>query len=311
MHLDKKLAQLWLCVLDFDGNIARTFDPSPNQMNVNHAYNLAIQYLFGAETFGHDPLALIGGLKNRAPSEIIGALFQLNRDLLLRCKKIFASQTEILKDFVPAGKGVPLIWDETQTYLNPQRLMAELLVRAKLLFLMKEINEYWPLPCTGFIDFIQALPRLEEKTKIKPVTAILSSGHDEFIHNVYKIWGIPQPELMITDDDLRTLNFPSEPERTVKPSPFLLDLVLVQWLAKQPECEPDNTNLTQFLAMAKKRTIYFGDDPIKDGLLAKNAGVIFGWFNPLGKTATDLGEHFVFSDWRQVPAIATDLLGLA
>jgi len=307
MDISELVDKIWFWVMDFDNTLARTFDPSPKQIDVHSGYNLAIKFLFGKATLGEDPLAQIGGLQNRAPSEVIDALFKLMPDLKGQSKDVFDRFKDILNAYVPAGKGTPLIWDETQPNWDPLRLISELLVRAKLLFLINEIGPAWPLPCNGFKEFLQDFPKLKERSKRILQLAILSSGHDEFIKKAFLIWGLPCPELMITDDDLRVLHFPNEPKKTVKPSSYLLDLVHLQWLMQQG-LKPETINLNQFLAMARKQTIYFGDDPIKDGQLAQNAGIPFGWFNPNGKSAQNLGEYdFIFGDWRQVPGI----LGLA
>ncbi|MCX6746435.1 MAG: hypothetical protein NTX00_05525 [Candidatus Parcubacteria bacterium] len=306
MDACKLLEDIWFWVCDFDMTLARTFDPSPNQIDVYQGYNLAIKYLFGSETFGLDPLQLIGGLQNRAPSEVIAALFEHKQELIEQAREIFNRQKDVLSDFVPIGKGVPLVWDDTQANWNPLRIISELLVRAKLIFLINEIGPAWPLPCNGLREFLQNFPTLKKKNQIKLQLAILSSGHEEFIKKVFTTWELPCPELIITDDDLRGLHFPDDPKKTVKPSPFLLDLVFRQWFKRQ-EYDLATIDLSHFLMAARQKTIYFGDDPQKDGQLAKNAGVRFGWYNPEQKHAANLGEHFCFTDWQQVPG----LLGLA
>ena len=59
-------------VFDFDETIAQTFAPSPSGTNVNTATKRAIGQIFG--TTGIEIFDSLGGLQNRAPIEIIGAL---------------------------------------------------------------------------------------------------------------------------------------------------------------------------------------------------------------------------------------------
>ena len=61
-----------LFVLDFDGNLANTFAPSPNGIGVHKAYETAVFKLFGQS--GLNKYLETGGLKNRAPGEVVEQL---------------------------------------------------------------------------------------------------------------------------------------------------------------------------------------------------------------------------------------------
>jgi FMN phosphatase YigB (HAD superfamily) len=156
--------------------------------------------------------------------------------------------------------------------------LVELLVKKKLEYLLKEINQKWPLPTAGFLEFWQTIMR---DAKIK--TAILSSGHEEFIKKSFKAQGIRIPNAMVTDDDIRHRE--GYPNEWVKPSSRVFDLLMEKFFKEE----------------LFKEVIYFGDDPLRDGGLAWNAGVHFGWFNPEGKPAPpDLKNFFQFKNWMEV-----------
>ena len=280
-------------LLDFDGCQADTFSPSPRKIDVSEAYSQSIKQIFGTKLIGEEPLAKIGGLQNRAPIEVIYALFSLGgtENLIQAAQNFLQQHSQELKRYVPANKGVPLEWDQ-----DPIKVIAEILVRQKLSILMKEIGPDWPKPCAGFLGFYRALKELKTPIGISTI----SSGHDEFIKKTFKTWGCEPPAAMLTDDDLRNL-YPNKPGPS-KPDAILLDLTLINWL-KLKGVTFEGQLLTDFLAVAKSQLVYFGDDQKKDGGLAKNAGVRFGWFNPQSQPAEGLGDYFSFANWQDVPKI--------
>jgi len=315
MSLAKLLQEVWFVFFDFDNCLAQTFKPSPNQVDVVTAYNLALLDIFGPSFFaakskgkGEDkvmPLDLIDGLQNRTPAEIMSALMKWsatagqNKHLTSLIKTALKANKELWDGQVPKGKGVPLQWPQ-ESEPDQVLLAAEMITRAKLNILLREIGPDWPLPSPGVIDFFSQLAQKQQKMNL--VTGIISSGHEIFIRNTFKTWGIECPDLIITDDDVRSFKY-----QVAKPDPSILDMLLVQWLSSQNkglqslQQERKKILLTALIKRARARTIYFGDDPIKDGLLAKKAGAKFGWFNPEGLIDEDLGDHFTFENWRQVP----------
>jgi FMN phosphatase YigB (HAD superfamily) len=102
-------------VFDFDNTLAMTSDPSPNNMNVDKAYKMAIDEIFGKE--GVEIYEKTGGLRNEAPGEVVQRITALG--------------------FFPEKKNYP-----------------ELLVEKKLAVLMSEIGEEWPLPYPGVKSFL-------------------------------------------------------------------------------------------------------------------------------------------------------------
>ncbi len=227
---------MYLLVCDFDGTIADTFSPSPNNIGVSEAYRLAVEELFGNEAL--EKYFSTGGLKNRSPGEVV-------------------------KNLQDQGFG--------------EGVTAEDLVHAKLGHLLQEIGPEWPKPCRGFVKFYK---EIEEMDGVE--VAILSSGHTNFIKKTFSVWGLDPPRIMLTDDDFRGYNPPLPLEKFSKPSPFLIDLLQEEW------------------GGCRRHMIMFGDDPDKDGKLAKNAGIPFGLFPRQNFFFAE--NSFQFDDWREISA---------
>lgn len=233
-------------VLDFDGTMADTFKPSPNEIGVSEAYCLAVEELFGEK--GGKALCAVGGLQNRAPIELI-----------------FALQTE--------GIGLSGRLEDA----------AENLVKAKMEVLLREITSTWPLPCAGYPEFNNSLFQICQ-SGVDVRLSILSSGHTKFIEKTLNIWNkqwkVFWPDVIVSDDDVRNLPLPIQ--QKIKPSPFLFELLREQ------------TRGENF--------IYFGDDPEKDGMLAVNSGVPFGWFvsnNNKKGLPSAVAPFLTFSNWTE------------
>ncbi|MEK9151315.1 MAG: HAD family hydrolase [Patescibacteria group bacterium] len=185
-------------VVDFDGTVADTFQPSPNNIGVNEAYAQAVAEVFGED--GTQAYEDIGGLQNRAPGELVRVLIEQCPTLT---KRLVEEAPE--KIFVVA---------------------TDALVQAKLHVLTREIGTTWPLPCIGFQKFCEALFALRRKG-VNIRFAILSSGHTPFIRTTFEVWGrqwpVFTPEVVVSDDELRPL--PIDPDRKVKPHPFLFEMI--------------------------------------------------------------------------------------
>lgn len=291
----------YLLVLDFDGNVANTFAQSPNGIGVNEAYQGAIETIFGKH--GLEVYRQLGGLKNRAPEELIGLILREcsnSENFLNSAKKCLANKCAKLEGLVPEGKGASMVWSRN----NSERIctIAEMLVRLKLNILLEEICSDWPLACKDFVSFISVVNKIKD-TGINVSLAILSSGHDKFIKKTFSTWGIDMPAVMVTDDDMRGRTYPKKTKDRVKPSPFLFDLVQSRWQGIEL------TNQTELAIEARGRMMYFGDDPNKDGLLAKNSGVPFGLYDPdnhhsgTEKTYScnpDIVLSIFFDSWKDV-----------
>lgn len=162
----------------------------------------------------------------------------------------------------------------------------ESLVQAKMRILTAEIGDKWPLPCQGFPEFCQVMA----SRQVEWTFSILSSGHTNFIQTTLETWRkkwpwIPKPHVIVSDDDVRHLLLPIELK--VKPSSWLFDFLR-----------------GKLEAMAKRELLYIGDDPVKDGLLAKNAGVTFGWFaNNCKECPPEVQPALTFSNWKELIAL--------
>lgn len=128
----------------------------------------------------------------------------------------------------------------------------------------------WPRPTLGFADFWQ-----EVKKDSAIFTAILSSGHLSFIEKAFEVHELSLPDLIVTDDELRAL-----PEPLHKPDPRLWEYLLNK------------------AGIPFEDVVYIGDDPKKDGQLARNAGVPFLHFAPKGTSPYCKEE--TFADWRDI-----------
>lgn len=290
----------YLMVFDFDRTIGDTFVPSPNNIDVNQAYEDAIVSIFGDR--GLEIYKEIGGLKNRAPIELVIALLEKADNnkggLIKRAKVFFEEHGKILKSYMPESKKIALEWDEE----NPIKTITEILVRVKLSRLLGEIGPDWPKPCSGFLDFFKTVEKINSEGMVNIQMAILSSGHDMFIKKTFECWGIKCPAMMVTDDDLREMDYPRNPKDRVKPSITLFNLIHSKWLIKQTTIS-GYLELTDLIFKTRCRIIYFGDDPNKDGLLARKAGVPFGLFAPDKKEeakASWFKNEFSFNNWEHV-----------
>ena len=292
----------YLAALDFDGTIADTFIKGPKGIGVNEATALALTDILGSGS--HELYTSSGGLKNRAPSELIFNMLNgpNKQDFLTHAKIFFESELPDLNTLVPEGKGVPLVWDDQ----HPEKIIGELFVRQKLSYLMDQIGtelpdgRKWPPLCKGFTEFWNALNKLK-KDGVGINTAIISSGHDLFIKKVFDLYGLTLPDILVTEDDIRGKHYPKEMGRRVKPGSFPLALAHLKWLRlNNPKAEYFTSDQPGILSAkeSRSRMIYFGDDPIKDGQLANRAQVLFGWFNPNNKEGNP-PFSMQFTDWEQ------------
>lgn len=121
-----------------------------------------------------------------------------------------------------------------------------------------------------------------------------------FIKKTFDSWGCKFPSIILTDDDLRGRNYPVNFKQRVKPSSYLFDVVQAEWIADNVLFSEYSRHI-EFILESRQRMIYFGDDLVKDGGLAKNSDVPFGLFNQ----KQDIFERpdsqsFVFHDWNRV-----------
>ncbi|MBI5644813.1 hypothetical protein HY970_01830 [Candidatus Kaiserbacteria bacterium] len=272
--MDTVIPRQCLAVFDYDGTTADTAAPSPNGVTVTAAYSYALMEMFGVQ----DLLEEIGGLQNRTPRELIEDIVAGDRHLRLRTcgRRYFETHRDRLWAMLPTSR------NRRPRHSGLIDTLTETLVRVKLSYLLDEIGHAWPKPFDGVLDTFEAMRR--DGT----AAAIVSSGHECFIRKSFEFWGVPCPNVLLTDDDCRAYDI--DP----KPNAGLIDLMLALSHRYRTSAAP----------ILQKRNIigHFGDCEIKDGGLAANAGVPFFWFNRANrKPRVSLPENtVVFSDWRTV-----------
>lgn len=256
----------YLIACDFDGTLFHTFSPSPNGINVQKAYQLALDTIFGkgAGEWFFD----LFGLQGRTPSEVIAQILNWDERKLNQAYRFYETEEGKSGHLIPECKDGQLAWD----YDRPETTITQMLVGQKLKYLLNEVGQsdgngkLWPQPCKGVLGFFRVIQQLK-KGGIPIDVAIISSGHEVFIRNVLDLWRIPYPDIIVTEDDIRPKKLPSEPERKFKPGQLPLALAHQQWL-KQQNLLRGNVNLIELGQESKQRIMYVGDDPRKDTLMA-------------------------------------------
>ncbi len=258
----------YLFLFDFDGTLADTFSPSPSNIGVYEAYEGAIKKVFG--TKGLLVYKSIGGLKNNAPSELVGRMLKEDSSLI--------------------------------THASSEKMITELLVKEKVKMILQEVGESWPKPFDGVVPMLKQIGGLNDKG-INVDIGIVTSGHTEFVEKVFKAWEVQSPNICITDDNLR-YKYPIYPEpegdRLIKPSNTLFAITRAKWLRKHG-IEPVNTDF-DFVFGMREHVVYFGDDIVKDGKFAENSKLMFALFDKDDKVKNNElpSNSFKFSNWNLV-----------
>lgn len=288
----------YLLSFDFDGTIAETFKKGHRGIGVNEATENAIRDILGEE--GVNQFNKLGGLSNRAPSELINLILKTNiKEFTQKAHNFFQDNANHLSSLVLTTKGTPLVWDEKKV----EQLVSELFVRKKLLYLLEQVGEktadgqLWPPLTQGFLEFWGTVQKLKEED-IPLDTTIISSGHDIFINKVFELYNLSKPDIIVSEDDIRSRKYPKEIERRVKPGELPLALAHFYWLKEQ-----GINHLNFDLETAKEvrnRMIYFGDDPSKDGKLSERAKIHFGLFDPNNLILMEQGNFSKFEDWQTI-----------
>ncbi len=289
----------YLIAFDFDKTIAETFKTAPGVMDVNQAFSIAIKDIFG--TNGLEIYNSQGGLRNRATSELMHDMLMADRQRLIHAGIDYLRLNKSdLQSVVPEGKGASLDW-ETQ---HPESVMGEILVRRKLQHLLPQISrtndgKIWPEPTKGFTNMWESLQGLKRQG-IGIDLAVVSSGHDLFIQKVFSLWKLSQADILVTEDDIRGMDLPKRMDLRVKPGTLPLSLAYKSWRRRNDLT--DGSSYVDAPFIHADRIIYFGDDPVKDGGLARSQGIIFGNFDhdKVGTSALRREGDFQFSDWQVV-----------
>jgi hypothetical protein len=261
-------------VCDYDGTLAQTHLESPNGLNVSKAYARSLDEIFGTSGL----LDAIGGLRNRAPGELIAEVLRHHPSCLQKAREYYNNNHAMFRGLMPEGKGIRL----HVAYLSHKdhEFCTELLVRAKLVHLNREqsASPLWPRPFDGAPEFLRSQGNRS--------WGLMSTGHDSFIFNSLDLWDAPRPRFSVTDDDVRQLNRPVA-EKT-KPSRLLFDLLHTR--VRDRGYQLDRAHI-----------LYIGDDPRKDGELAANSGVKFLCFNPEKQPLPR--SIACFSDWGELAGV--------
>ncbi len=217
-----------LLVFDFDGTIADTFSPSPNEMDVAKACALAVGEVFGkdlADIYHTD----LGGLQNRSPRELIETLFHAAHK---------------------NGISVPLF--------DSHRHATQQFVEAKLAHFV--ISTDWPKLFPGIKELFQKAALGDLPVDV----AIAASAHTEFVKETFRVHDVPLPPILITSDTVEEIDFPHRPK--YKPHPFQLALTHHTWLGERDYVQQSLGAFAT--RREKGRMGYVGDDLKKDGGLA-------------------------------------------
>lgn len=258
----------YLLVADFDGTLYDTSKPSPSGMTVERAYVRSLDDLFGEGTGEY--FFSIYGFHGEAPSQIIQRFLEINdRQVIDNAKEIHKEQNGNFPKIIPESQDGKVPWNAEE----PQATLTSMLVISKLGYLLQEIGTLdkdgnpWPLPFEGVVDFFRSLGSLR-KNNIPIDFAIVSSGHETFIKRVLEVWRIPQPDILVTEDNLRLRKFPQEAEIKFKPGVFPIALAHFQWLKSQGISASRETG-----SDTRKRIMHIGDNPTKDLVMADRAGI--------------------------------------
>jgi phosphoglycolate phosphatase-like HAD superfamily hydrolase len=281
-------------LFDYDGTMGDTGEPSPNGWNVEKACRAAIQEVLGEK--GAAVFDSQGGLKSRAPTEIIEDMIAQDPSLVSEGRNFFLQNQEMLLQdrSVQQGKGVPLEWRENDQM--PGRVIAEMFVRRKLAILLPEICAEWPKPCKGFLEFWSTLQQLKENG-IHFITGVVTSGHDEFINRTFKEWRMKDPDFMVSEDQIRGIH-PHHPHKVQeKPGPLPIFLALAKIAELRHQCTGEGVILTPFL---ETRMVFAGDSPSKDMVMAQRNGLPAVHFNrDAEKLTVDPDNRAIrFGDWQ-------------
>lgn len=271
---------------DFDGTMAKTFELSPSGIGVERAYEQAIGTIFGDE--GMSVYRECGGLRNRAPTEVVKGLLDVDCSLVGVGRRFWERNKYSSR----------IVWDRE----SPWHALGEILVQEKLDLLVAQVGsrfdgsgDRWPRPFQGLSRFFFSIRQANRRSGARIEVGIISSGHTEFIRSVFRMWGMPFPRIVVTDDDIRWRQYPPEISRRAKPGFFPLALAKGRWLAKHRESDEVFVSPRGL----EPNMVYVGDDANKDGGFARENGIAFCHFQPI-PSLDGVPASFSFSSWQEL-----------
>ena len=227
-----------LVAVDFDDTTNLTSERSPELLTVDQASVLALTTILDATTAAN--YSESGGHGGRTPAKIIA---DLHPDM-----------TE----------------DEVQAY-TAQFVTEKMALLSQQIGTVLPDGALWPRVTDGFAD---CWNKLGENNPGCVTTAVLSAGHEPFIHASFDLHGLNRPDILVTDDlliDLMCLAgqpIPGPKERG-KPSPYIMDAAIGLWLERFG-VDPTTTSIHR-----SEQILFVGDSVEKDGGLAQNTGAAF------------------------------------
>ncbi len=278
--------QAYCFITDYDGTVADTLSL------VHPAYEVAVEQVFGSRGIDiyHNEL---GGLQNRAPSELVVDLYRFGAIPGTRSndtpdtgwvRNMTAMVTEIKLDtlFESIGTSIP------------------------------NSGDIYPAPMPGFLNFLQLMEELKEDG-VDVSLGLVSSGHNEFLDRATLAWerhyGVTyKPEIQITHDTIDTHHYPKEQNRRVKPAPFPIGLAHHEFL-KQTKVS-GKIPFNEAAVNSREKMAYFGDDLIKDGDMAKKAGLVFGHIQKEQDVSLDASTRVItFKNWDTIVTLLAQKQG--
>lgn len=262
----------FMLAYDFDEFCFSTSISSGKGPEVHEAYKIAVEAVLGG-TAVRD-FSGYGGLSNRAPLDVIQGLIEVDPKLIENAMTHASEHFAHPDDITDIGLGMVARFvgrGRMEADELTIRAITEMLVIRKKEVLMPQISASWPKPVAGFDKHWHelSLRRQEQEGWQHVHTAIVSSGHTDFIQKTLEFAGLEHPDVYMTDDEMRRQVTP----RT-KPDPYALQLVRNAWLSAYL-VPVDVRNSKTFLAATKRRQMYGGDDANKDGGMARNDGIAF------------------------------------
>ena len=262
--------------LDYDLTCFTTFDAPEGGIEVSRAYEVAVEEVLG-KTARRD-FSMYGGLSNRAPLDVIEGLIQSDPSFIITALDHAKEHFSKPEDITDISQGL------IARFANRNRLevdelslraVTEMLVVRKKNILIPQISSDWPKPIPGFAETWLELHQQKEDGEWPQLeTAMVSSGHTDFIALTMDAQGLPHPDMYMTDDEMRV-----QVEPRTKPDPLALQLVRKAWLNAYL-IPPEQREDWLFQQGLRERQVYVGDDASKDGEMARRDGIAFRHFTP-------------------------------
>jgi len=262
----------YMLAVDFDETCFTTFISHGKGIEVHEAYEISVEQVLGPDA--RQDFSDYGGLSNRAPLDVIESLLTTEPRLITHALAHAQDHFANPADITDIGLGLIARFADRDRPDHDEltvRAITEMLVARKKEHLIPQIGPDWPQPVRGFDTFwnnIRTRRAADERWK-RVHTAIVSSGHTDFIRKTLQVAGLADPDVYMTDDEMRRQVRP----RT-KPDPYALQLVRNAWMnaylvPKERQADDD------FMKHTKGRSVYIGDDTDKDGNMATNDGIRF------------------------------------